>query len=369
MINKRVSGIVKDNLEELSNVSNLLIQLILLLLMGMFASFHIMFSFVWSGLLALFLGVEWWPTAIHYLSSWEFSRISIGIPFMVMLFIFIHLYCVIKMFSLPPTINTQTMQNRVGDEGIVRELQEDHPCYSDMLKMSKKAGITPPRIFCCYGAGIINAWTTIGQDGGTGILIYEPLLITMTRKDLQSVIGHELGHIMGNDTKRAVVLKALVATLECFLGKGIDLCLNEAGGVFHKRDLPMFVAVVTSVLVFVSGLIMICLGFLPWLWSRGLVWWREYHDEYHADTRSAFLTGDPQGMADALIVMHWIRKTGGRVNGYGVFGVIRSALGREQKDVHPPSEFRVRKLWPQFNGDWDAAYHDVMKRRKGHFKA
>ena len=360
----KMSDLVRNNLEESENVGTLLIQVIMLILMGMFASVHVVISFVWGGLLSLLLGVEWLPTAMHYLQSWEFSRLSVGVPFSIFLFSFIHIYLVVKSKSLPPVIDAKTMQAIVGDKGTVKELRADHPCYSDMLKMAKKAGMATPRLFGCFGTGNVNAWTITDHSGGSGILIYEPLLITMTRRDLQSVIGHELGHLMGKDTRRKVVLMALVVTLESILGKGLELCLNESGEVFHKRpDLPMVVAIMTSVLVFIFGLAMITLGFFPWLWSRGLVWWREYHDEYHADARGAWLTGDPQGMADALIVLHWIGETGGRVNGYGVFQVIRSAMRGEQRDVHPPSEFRVRKWMPHFNGDWDAAYRDVMRRR------
>ena len=360
-----MSDIIKDNLEEIENASSLIIQVIILVLMSMFASIHVIISFVWSGLLAVLFKVEWMPTARHYLQSWTFARLSIGIPFIVMLIIYIRIYYFLKSISQPSCINTQTMQAMVKDNGIVAELCSDFPLYSDLMKMAKKAEIIPPRLFAFFISNIINAVTTTGQNGESGIIIYEPLLETMTRNDLQAIIGHELGHIMGDDVKRGLILNALVATLASFWIQGQELVMEKSGEVLRKHgETPLFVAIVTSLLMIIVGIIMLCLGFLPWFWSKSLVWWRQYHDEYHADARGAWLIGNSQQMADALIVLHCVCKSGGRRTGHGIFQGIRATSDEDNaKDVHPPNEYRVRKLMPKFNGDWEAAYRDVMRRR------
>lgn len=341
----------------------MLVQVIALVLMGMFLSMHALISFVWGGLLSVFLSVKWLPTALHYLQSWEFARLSVGIPFAIMLFCCVRNY-LNQRKSLPGKINSQVMQAIVGSDGIVEEFPEYHPLYADMLAMSKKAGIRPPRLFACHQSETVNAWTMPGKNGENAILVYSPLLRGMTRSDLRAVIGHELGHIMGKDVKRNILLRSIVQTLGCFYEKGLRFCLKDAGEVLRDRKgMPALVAITTAVLMFMTGIVVVCIGFLPWLWSKALVWWREYHDEYHADVRSAWLTGDALGMAEALIVLHWIAVTNGHLTGFGLLRMARGVTQEEQKDVHPPEKFRVRRLKPDFNGDWEAAYLDIMRRR------
>ena len=358
-----MSDMIKENMKETEAASTLLVQVIVLVLMGMFLSMHVLISFVWSGLLSAFLSVEWLPTAMHYLQSWEFARLSVGIPFVIMLFCCIHNYLNLKR-SLPDQINPDVMQSIVGSDGRVVEFPNDHPLYVDVLKMSKKAGIRPPRLFACLNSRTVNAWTMPGKNGDNAVLVYSPLLDGMTRSDLRAVIGHELGHIMGSDVRRKILLGSVVQTLGCFYGRGLRFCFKDAGDVLHDhKGMPTFVAITTAILTFIVGIVVVCIGFLPWLWSKALLWWREYHDEYYADARGAWLTGDALGMAEALIVLHWIAVSSGRVTGFGLLQMVRSAIQEEEKDVHPPEKFRVRRWKPDFDGNWKAAYLDVMRRR------
>ena len=362
-----MSDIIEENMKETAAASTLLVQVIVLVLMGMFLSMHFLISFVWSGFLSAFLSVEWLPTAMHYLQSWEFARLSVGIPFVIMLLFFIHNYLTLKPLCLVKSIDAATLQAMVeshGWNGKIVELPDDHPLCCDTRRMATKAGIERPRLFACCNSDVPNACTTTGRDGTSGIIVCSPLLDGMTRSDLRAVIGHELGHIMGGDVKRAILLGAVVQTLGSFYGRGLRLCLKDAGDVLHDRkEMPAVVAVTTAALTFLTGILVVCIGFLPWLWSKALLWWREYHDEYYADARGAWLTGDALGMAEALIVLHWLAVSRGRVTGFGLLQMARSAIQEEEKDVHPPEKFRVRRWKPDFDGNWEAAYLDVMRRR------
>lgn len=359
-----MSEMIEKNMKETAAASTLLVQVIVLVLMGMFLSMHILISFVWSGLLSAFLSVEWLPTAMHYLQSWEFARLSVGIPFVIMLFCCIHNYLNLKQ-SLPKQISLDVMQLIVGAQGRVAELQNNHPLYVDLLEMSKKAGLRPPRLFVCHNSSIVNAWTMLAGNGDNVVLLYSSLLDGMTRSDLRAVIGHELGHIMGRDVKRKILLSSVVQTLGYFYGRGLRFCFKDAGNVLHDhKGMPSFVAIITAILTAIMGIIVVCIGFLPWLWSKALLWWREYHDEYYADARGAWLTGDALGMGEALIVLHWIAASNGRVTGFGLRRLARSSIQEEKRDVHPPEKFRVRRWKPDFDGNWEAAYLDVMRRRR-----
>ena len=286
-----------------------------------------------------------------------------GIPFIIMVFCCIHNYLNLKR-SLPEQISPDVMQSIVGSDGRVVEFPNNHSLYVDVLKMSKKAGIRPPRLFACLNSRTVNAWTMPGKNGDNAVLVYSPLLDGMARSDLRAVIGHELGHIMGSDVKRKILLGSIVQTLGYFYSRGLQFCFKDAGEVLHDhKGIPTFVAVTAAILTCIMGIVVVCIGFLPWLWSKALLWWREYHDEYYADARGAWLTGDALGMAEALIVLHWIAVSGGRVTGFGLLQMARSAIQEEGKDVHPPEKFRVRRWKPDFDGNWEAAYLDVMRRR------
>lgn len=218
-----MSDMIEENMKETAATSTLLVQVIVLVLMGMFLSMHVLISFVWSGLLSAFLSVEWLPTAIHYLQSWEFARLSVGIPFVIMLFCCIHNYLNLKQ-SLPDQISPDVMQSIVGSDGEVAEFPNNHPLYIDVLKMSKKAGIQPPRLFACLNSRTVNAWTMPAKNGDNAVLVYSQLLDGMTRSDLRAVIGHELGHIMGSDVKRKILLGSVVNTLGCFYPESVKVC-------------------------------------------------------------------------------------------------------------------------------------------------
>ena len=209
---------IKENMKETEAASTLLVQVIVLVLMGMFLSMHVLISFVWSGFLSAFLSVEWLPTAMHYLQSWEFARLSVGIPFVIMLFCCIHNYLNLKR-SLPDQINPDVMQSIVGSDGRVVEFPNDHPLYVDVLKMSKKAGIRPPRLFACLNSRTVNAWTMPGKNGDNAVLVYSPLLDGMTRSDLRAVIGHELGHIICCHYDKAKINSLALSSLSDKLGK------------------------------------------------------------------------------------------------------------------------------------------------------
>lgn len=355
-----MSNLIEENMKETAAASTLLVQVIVLVLMGMFLSMHVLISFVWSGLLSVFLSVEWLPTAMHYLQSWEFARLSVGIPFVIMLFCFIHNYLTLKPLRLVDSIDATTLQTIAENEGWngkIVELSDSHPICCDMRKMAKKARIKYPRLFVCCNSDIPNACTTTGRDGSHGVIVCSPLIDEMSRNDLNAIIGHELGHIIGNDVRRSVVLDALVRTLKCFYKKGWILCVKESGKAFDEHsELPAFVKFASALLVFLTGTTFILIGFLPQLWAESLIFWRSYQDEYHADARGAWLIGDGQGMADALIVLHWLIEI--RVSS----GILSRSQDGE-RDVHPPEKFRVRRWMPSFNGDWEAAYLDVMRRR------
>ena len=78
---------LKKNLEELQALNLLLMQLMILMVFGMFLVFHILLAFTWGGFLALISEVHWVQTSLYYAQSWKFSRFSVGIPFVVVVFL------------------------------------------------------------------------------------------------------------------------------------------------------------------------------------------------------------------------------------------------------------------------------------------
>lgn len=340
------------NIEELKARGALTMQLLLLVIMGMFLSLHVVLSFAVGGMLSLLSDEEWISTSLLYLQSWEFSRISVGIPFVVLSILLLR-KCLKHVWpdDIREVVLSSMRQFAQGRRFAWRELGAADSLYRHMLQMAKNAGINTPRMFWC-SIDIDNAFT-ISTRNEDAIVVFEkamhhPLLAPFA----EATIAHEIGHIISRDCKRDVFLSDTIDVLRSVFIKGLEFyCLRTKECLINRNpDVPMYIAITSAGFFLILGVTMMLIGIIPWSWAKSLSWWRAYTAEYMADGLGAKLLSDPMLMPDGMILSHVLMQ--------GFLNV------HDCTDVHPPDVGRVRRFMPNFNGDWELAAQDVVRRRR-----
>lgn len=195
---------------------------------------------------------------------------------------------------------------------------------TSLQTLAERSGLKTPDIYY-IPSRVINAFA-VGTPSRAGIAITDGLIHSLSLREATNVIAHELSHIRNNDLRVmsiADVFTRLTSTLSFF------------GQILLLVNLPLIVLGTMSI----NWLAIILLIFAPitsTLAQLGLSRTREYD----ADLNAARLTGDPEGLARALVKIDTLQ--GGWLE--------RIFLpGHKQPDpslirTHPLTEDRVRRL-------------------------
>jgi heat shock protein HtpX len=212
--------------------------------------------------------------------------------------------------------------------------------------LSIAAGIPKPRVYVVPEVAP-NAFATGRDPDHASIAVTDGLLKTMSRVELEGVVGHELAHVVDRD----ILVGTVVATLA-----GAVILLSEFftrtwwwGGIGGRRGSDRgggFEAI-----IFAVGIVLLILA--P-IFAQIIRFSVSRQREYLADAQGALLTRYPPGLASALrkigaasgIPMHsannatahlWLNQPS-RVEGEGMGSLERLF------STHPPIEERIRRL-------------------------
>ncbi len=172
--------------------------------------------------------------------------------------------------------------------------------------LARRAGIPEPRLYLIE-RDEPNAFATGRSPSHSAVAVTRGLLETLDRRQLEGVLAHELMHIRNRDT--------LVGTIAAAIGGSVSWLAQMAmfsawmGGDQEEGGNPL--ALLGAVVLAPIAAMVIQLAV-----SRGR--------EYMADASGAELTGDPEGLAQAL------ERIDARAKGSGSFG--RPADGARDAD-------------------------------------
>ena len=197
-------------------------------------------------------------------------------------------------------------------------------------KLSEKAGIGMPEVAMYEGEP--NAFATGAFRNSALVAVSTGLLNSMSRDEVEAVLGHEIGHVANGDMVTLTLIQGVVNTFVIFLSRIIGYVVdrmilkNERG-----QGIGYFVTVIASQLV---------LG----LFASMIVAWFSRRREYRADAASASLLGSPQPMVNALSRLGGLTPgalpqamaASGISAGPGGWGALFS--------THPPIEQRIAAL-------------------------
>jgi heat shock protein HtpX len=152
--------------------------------------------------------------------------------------------------------------------------------YAIVANLAQRAGLPVPRI-AIIPDETPNAFATGRDPEHAVVAVTEGIMRTLSRPELEAVLGHELGHVKHRDI--------LIGSLAAVLAQAI-MFLSRFAGFFGARDEEGRSNPIASIAIMILG--PLAAFMLQMAVSRSR--------EYMADEYSAHLTGRPDMLASAL---------------------------------------------------------------------
>ena len=197
-------------------------------------------------------------------------------------------------------------------------------------RLAQSAGVQMPEVAIFEGAP--NAFATGAFKNSALVAVSTGLLQSMTREEVEAVIGHEVAHIANGDMVTLTLIQGVMNTFVVFLSRAIGYFVDRVI-LKNERDGP-------GIGYFISTIVLdMLLGVL----AAMVVAWFSRQREYRADAGAAHLMGRKQPMINALARLGGV--TAGElpqsVQAMGISGKggVMALLAS-----HPPIEDRIARL-------------------------
>jgi heat shock protein HtpX len=198
-------------------------------------------------------------------------------------------------------------------------------------KLADRAGIAMPEVAVYEGEA--NAFATGAFKNSALVAVSTGLLESMTRDEVEAVLGHEIAHVANGDMVTMTLIQGVVNTFVVFLSRVVGYLVDRALSRDSNNSGPgigyMITVIVCQIVFGIAASIIVA--------------WFSRHREFRADAGSARLLGSPQPMVKALA------RLGGMEASSLPQGI--ASLGINDKpgylalfSTHPPIEERIAAL-------------------------
>ncbi len=196
---------------------------------------------------------------------------------------------------------------------------------------AKKAGIGMPEVAIFEGEP--NAFATGAFKNSALVAVSTGLLNSMSRDEVEAVIGHEVAHVANGDMVTMTLIQGVMNTFVVFLSRVIGYFVDKVV-LRNERDGPGIGYYVTTIVLD------IVLGVL----AAVIVAWFSRQREYRADAGAAALMGRKQPMINALARLGGLNP-GELPQSVATMGISGKPSGLMALfSSHPPIEDRIRAL-------------------------
>jgi heat shock protein HtpX len=200
-----------------------------------------------------------------------------------------------------------------------------------VARFADQAKIGMPEVAIFQGEP--NAFATGAFKNSSLVAVSTGLLQSMSREEVEAVIGHEVAHIANGDMVTMTLIQGVMNTFVVFLSRVIGYFVDKVV-LRNNNDGPGIGYYVTTIVLD------IVLGVLAAI----IVAWFSRQREYRADAGAAQLMGRKQPMMNALARLGGLRP--------GELPQTMQAMGISSKpsglmalfSSHPPIEDRIRAL-------------------------
>jgi heat shock protein HtpX len=195
-------------------------------------------------------------------------------------------------------------------------------------KFADKAGIGMPEVAIYEGEP--NAFATGAFKNSALVAVSTGLLQSMTKEEVEAVIGHEVAHVANGDMVTMTLIQGVMNTFVFFLSRVIGSLIDNA----LRRGNDSGPGIGSMV---ISMVLQVVLGFLASI----IVAWFSRHREFKADAGAAGLMGQSRSMQAALMRLGGL--TPGELPKNMAAMGIAGGLGK-LFSTHPPMEERIAAL-------------------------
>ena len=198
-------------------------------------------------------------------------------------------------------------------------------------QLANKANIGMPEVAIFEGEP--NAFATGAFKNSALVAVSTGLLHSMSRDEVEAVIGHEIAHVANGDMVTMALIQGVMNTFVVFLSRVIGYFVDKVI-LRNDRDGPGIGYYITTIVLD------IVLGVL----AAVVVAWFSRQREYRADAGSAALVGRKQPMINALARLGGI-EPGALPQSMAAMGISAKPSGLMALfSSHPPIEDRIRAL-------------------------
>jgi heat shock protein HtpX len=198
-------------------------------------------------------------------------------------------------------------------------------------RFSEKAGIGMPDVAIYEGAP--NAFATGAFKNSSLVAVSTGLMQSMTREEVEAVIGHEVAHVANGDMVTMTLIQGVMNTFVVFLSRVVGYVVDKVI-LRNTNDGPGIGYYITTVVMD------LLLGVLAAI----IVAWFSRQREYRADAGAAELMGRKQPMINALARLGGL-DPGEMPKSLQSMGISSKPGGMMALfSSHPPIEERIRVL-------------------------
>jgi heat shock protein HtpX len=198
-------------------------------------------------------------------------------------------------------------------------------------RFADQAGVKMPEVGIYEGAP--NAFATGAFKNSALVAVSTGLLESMTREEVEAVLGHELAHVANGDMVTMTLIQGVMNTFVVFLSRVIGYIVDKVV-LRNQNDAPgMGYYVTTVVLDLVLGVV-----------AAMIVAWFSRQREFRADAGAAQLMGRKQPMINALARLGGL-DPGEMPKAMQSMGISARPAGLMALfSSHPPMEQRIARL-------------------------
>ncbi len=196
-------------------------------------------------------------------------------------------------------------------------------------QLSERAGIGMPEVALYEGEP--NAFATGAFRDSSLVAVSTGLLQSMSREEVEAVLGHEVAHIANGDMVTLTLIQGVVNTFVMFLARIVGYFVDR---VVLKNDKDVGIGFYATVFVceIVFG-----------IFASIIVAWFSRQREFRADAGAAGLMGTPQPMMAALARLGGLQP-GELPKQMAASGISNKGGVMALFSTHPPIEERIAAL-------------------------
>ncbi|TAL06200.1 MAG: hypothetical protein EPO07_02170 [Verrucomicrobia bacterium] len=235
-------------------------------------------------------------------------------------------------------------------------------------EMALASGVPVPQVYVMDNERGINAFAAGHSPSDAAVAVTRGCMETLTRDELQGVIGHEFSHILNGDMRLNLRLMGIIFGIMCLAIVGRTLLRVRSSGR-DRNPLPLL------------GLLLLVLGWVGVFFGNLIQAAVSRQREFLADASAVQFTRNPLGLSGAL------QKIGGSASGSEMISehaaaashmFFSSALSSSFFNLfatHPPLEQRIQAIDPTWDGkfkrveipreDADALVESILGKPRG----